>query len=141
MAALDDLDQALIAQLRADGRAPVATLAKALHVARGTVQTRLSRLVSQGTIRRFTVELDPALELHTVRALTSIQLTGTTPRTVAGSLGRIPEVRSLHTTNGTWDLVAELTAGSLVELDAALGAIRAIRGVSNTETSILLRTL
>ncbi len=141
MTALDTLDRALIAHLRADGRAPVATLAKELHAARGTIQSRIARLVAEGVIRRFTVELDPGLESQTVRALTNVQLSGTTPRAVASALRAVPAVRALHTTNGTWDLVAELVTGSLGELDEALGTMRAIRGVSNTETSILLATL
>ena len=83
---LDILDQALIARLRADGRAPVAALAKELHAARGTIQSRIARLVAEGVIRRFTVEVDPGLEMHTVRALTMIQLTGATPRGVRALL-------------------------------------------------------
>lgn len=141
MTTLDDLDRALIAQLSADGRASVSALATTLHVARGTVQSRLARLVDTGVIRRFTIELDPGIEVHTIRAMTNIQLTGVMSRTVARGLAELPAVRALHTTNGTWDLVAELQTGSLLELDAALGAIRSIRGVSNTETSILLSTL
>ncbi len=138
---LDILDQALIARLRADGRAPVAALAKELHAARGTIQSRIARLVAEGVIRRFTVEVDPGLVMHTVRALTMIHLTGATPRGVRALLRTIPEIRTLHTTNGSWDLVAELVAGSLGELDGALSAIRSVRGVANTETSILLATL
>ncbi len=141
MIALDSLDRALIARLRADGREPVATLAKELHAARGTIQSRITRLLSEGVIRRFTVELDPGLEMQTVRALTTIALTGTTSRAVLPALRAIPAIRSVHTTNGTWDLVAEVVTGNLSELDGALGAIRAIRGVSTTETSILLASI
>ena len=47
---MDDLDRQLIGLLRGNARLPVATLAKRLRVARGTVQNRLSRLERDGVI-------------------------------------------------------------------------------------------
>ena len=52
MRALDDLDRALVARLADDARTPVSALAAALHVARGTVQARIARLLDDGVIRR-----------------------------------------------------------------------------------------
>ena len=49
-------------------------------------------------------------------------------------------VASLHSTNGRWDIVAELRADSLEAFDRVLGRIRMIEGISNTETSLLLST-
>lgn len=140
-APLDDLDRALLARLGDDARTPVSTLASALHVARGTVQARLSRLVETGVIRRFTLDLDPEVEEQAVRANTLVQVSGATARTVAKAVHAIPEVRALHSTNGKWDMVAELHCGSLAELDRALATLRGIPGVTNTETSILLARL
>lgn len=51
-----------------------------------------------------------------------------------------PGVHTLHTTNGRWDIVAELRADNLELFDRVLGRIRPIEGVANTETSILLST-
>jgi len=51
-----------------------------------------------------------------------------------------PSVVTLHTTNGRWDLIAELRADSLEAFDAVLNHIRRIKGIANTETSILLST-
>ncbi len=138
---LDDLDRALIARLLDDGRASVSALADALHVARGTVQGRVSRLVDGGVIRRFTIDLDPDVDAQAVRAMTLVQVSGATARAVARELRAIPEIRALHSTNGKWDMVADLHCGSLAELDRALATLRGVRGVTNTETSILLSCL
>ena len=46
----------------------------------------------------------------------------------------------MHTTNGRWDLVAELDTDSLAAFSAALDEIRRIPGIAATETSILLAT-
>ena len=64
----DSVDQALIAILRADGRASIATLAKQLNVSRGTVQNRLDRLVDSGAILGFTIRVHDELETDVIRA-------------------------------------------------------------------------
>jgi DNA-binding Lrp family transcriptional regulator len=59
---------------------------------------------------------------------------------VLRSLRGDPAVAALHTTNGRWDIVAELRTESLEAVDRVLGRIRKIDGISNTETSLLLST-
>jgi DNA-binding Lrp family transcriptional regulator len=49
-----------------------------------------------------------------------------------------PEVRRLHSTNGRWDIVAEVVTDTLQAFDRLLGLIREIDGIASTETSILL---
>jgi len=44
----------------------------------------------------------------------------------------------VHSTNGRWDLVAEINAADLAQLDRVLTDIRTLRAVANSETSILL---
>ncbi len=141
MRPLDDIDRRLLFELRNDARAPVTALAQAVHVSRGTAQARLDRLVRDGVIRRFTIEVGAGAEDDVVRAVTTIQVSGPQAGPVARHLRGMTSVRALHTTNGTWDLVAELSAPSLVVLDATLSEIRSLAGVANTETSILLRPL
>jgi DNA-binding Lrp family transcriptional regulator len=51
-----------------------------------------------------------------------------------------PAVSGLHTTNGRWDIVAELQADSLEAFDRVLSRIRLLDGVAHTETSLLLST-
>jgi DNA-binding Lrp family transcriptional regulator len=51
------------------------------------------------------------------------------------------EITALHTTNGAWDLVAEVQAESLGDLDRVLREMRTVEGVLNSETSILLRSV
>jgi DNA-binding Lrp family transcriptional regulator len=47
-------------------------------------------------------------------------------------------VRRLHSTNGRWDIVAELVTDTLEGFDKLLSRIREIDGITSTETSILL---
>ncbi|CAM5789143.1 Lrp/AsnC family transcriptional regulator [Ottowia pentelensis] len=137
---MDDTDRELIALLRADARMPVVTLASKLRVARATVQNRIARLQAEGTIVGYTVRLRPEAEGHRIRALTSIEVKGNHAEDVLRALRGHPNVMALHTTNGRWDLVAELRADTLESFDRVLNAIRRIPGIANTETSILLST-
>ena len=138
---VDDLDQRLIALLRADGRAPISQLATALHVSRGTAQNRLDRLIQAGVILGFTVRVRKDIDERLIRALTTIQLAGKATAAVIARLRGIPEIRALHTTNGTWDLIAEIGVDTLPDLDRVLGTIRAIDGIRGSETSILLTSM
>ena len=135
---MDELDRRLIALLRADSRTPAATLAARLKVSRGTVQNRISRLMAEGAIQGFTVRTRPELEANRVRAIMTIAIEGERSGAVVGALRGFPEVSAIHTTNGRWDLVAELDVETLAEFSRTLDAIRQIEGIASTETSILL---
>ena len=136
---VDELDQELIALLRADSRKPAATLAKALGVSRGTVQNRIDRLARDGVIQGFTIKTRPEAA-NRVRAVMTIAIEGERSGAVVRALRGFPEVAAVHTTNGRWDLVAELDVDTLSTFSHALDRIRQIEGISATETSILLAT-
>ena len=138
--AVDDIDLRLIALLRENARASVARLAQQLRVSRGTVQNRIDRLVERGVLLGFTVRTTPDAEPQRVRAVMMIAVEGERARDILKTLRGYPEVRALHTTNGRWDIVAELATDSLEGFDEALRRVREIRGISNSETSLLLST-
>ena len=137
---MDSTDRELLSLLREDARVSVATLAKRLNVARGTVQNRMARMETDGTIVGYTVKLKPQVEEQTIRALMTVAVEGNRTDEVLRALRGDPAVCALHTTNGRWDIVAELRAESLAAVDRVLGRIRLIDGISNTETSLLLST-
>ncbi|MCE7032909.1 Lrp/AsnC family transcriptional regulator [Lysobacter sp. GX 14042] len=136
---MDDLDHRLIARLRHDARAPVAGLAQALGVSRGTVTNRMAKLEREGVITGYTVRLRPDAAPDEIHAWTSIAVSGTQHSVIRALLGE-PGVAELHDTNGRWDLVAELRVGDLAELSRALERIRGIPGISGSETSVHLQT-
>ena len=137
---MDSKDLRLIALLRENARAPVAQLAKQLGVSRGTVQNRIDKLVENHVLLGFTVRTASEVAAHRVRAVMMISVEGDRSEAIIKALRGYPEVRALHTTNGRWDIVAELGAESLESFDEVLRGIRTIKGVSNSETSLLLST-
>jgi DNA-binding Lrp family transcriptional regulator len=117
---MDSLDQQLIALLRTDARASVATLAHKLGVSRGTVTNRIAKLEEAGVI--------------------VIAVEGNQTRKVIATLLGEPGIAAIHDTNGRWDLLAELRSSSLQELADVLERLRLIKGIGATETSIHLQT-
>ncbi len=137
---MDDIDRQLIAMLRDNARMPVVALAAKLRVARATVQHRIARLERDGVIVGYTVRLRPEAESHRIRAVMCLEVEGNREPEVLRALRGNANVVTLHTTNGRWDLMAELRVDTLEAFDRLLNVIRAIPGVLNTETSILLST-
>ncbi|HEY8614938.1 Lrp/AsnC family transcriptional regulator [Phenylobacterium sp.] len=137
---LDETDRRLIALLRADSRLPASSLAAQLRVSRGTVQNRIERLTARGVIQGFTIRTRPELEANRVRAIMCIAIEGERSSSVVKALRGLPTVDKVHTTNGRWDLIAELDTETLREFSDTLDRIRTIEGIASTETSILLAT-
>ena len=108
---------------------------------RATVNSRIDRLVSSGTVIGFSVRVREGRDPSTVRAITLIEVHGRANNEVIRALRGFPEVRSLHTTNGGWDFVAEIEVDSLFEFDRLLGQIRSIDGIENSESNLLFSSV
>lgn len=138
---LDEVDRRLIAALREDGRAPVSKLAAIVGVSRATVQSRLDRLLSSGAVLGFTVRVRQDIDDQAIRAIMMIEVAGKSTTAIIKRLRGIPELHALHTTNGSWDLIAEIRSMSLADFDRVLREVRAIDGILNSETSLMLSSV
>lgn len=137
---MDSTDIRLISVLRHNGRASVSDLASTLSLSRATVRARLDRLQASGDVVGFTVVLKEDVARDPVRALMMIGIEGRGTDRVIRQLGSLQQVRALHSTNGRWDVIAELGTETLEALDDVLSRIRKFDGVSQSETSLLLST-
>lgn len=137
---MDQLDRNILAALRKNARQPVSTIAAALDVARPTVQHRITRMENAGVITGYTVTVGPGAGAAAVRAIMSIAVAGGVARDVVRDLQSRPSVVAVHSTNGKWDMVAELQSESLEDFDRELNSIRALPWISASETNLLLST-
>jgi DNA-binding Lrp family transcriptional regulator len=137
---MDIIDQKLIAALRQDGRASISALAATLNLTRTTVRSRMQSLQQSGEIIGFTAVLRGDAAHAPVRSQMMIEIEGRGTERVIRQLSAMPSVDALHTTNGKWDLIAELSADSLEELDGILRQIRLLEGIATSETNLLLAT-
>lgn len=137
---MDDADQRLIAELRRDGRASLSDLAGRLGLSRATVRARMERLVARGEIAGFSVLTRGDVSEAPVRGMMMIGIEGRGGEKVMARLAGLPAVMAVHSTNGRWDLIAELATQTLLELDEVIHRIRNIEGVMRSETNLLLST-
>jgi DNA-binding Lrp family transcriptional regulator len=137
---LDELDRRLLALLRKDARMPIARLSKSLGIARASVYARLQKLTDGGVIEGFTVRLNTEFDRRLIRAHVLLKVTGKLVRATEKQLQSIPEIIALHAISGVYDLIAELEAGSVAELNELIDRIGELQGVEKTTSSILLAT-
>ncbi len=140
MSDLDEMDQRLIAELRRDGRASLSDLANRLGLARATVRARMERLQQRGEIVGFTVLTRGDVSAMPVRGLMMIAIEGRGQERITARLVGLPEVLAVHSTNGKWDLICEIGARTLEELDGLILKVRGYEGVLASETNLLLST-
>ena len=137
---MDELDSHLIAALKRNGRASLSELADLLGVTRSTVRVRLDKLVQGGEIAGFSVLTRSDVRPDAVRGLMMLEIAGRGAVKTMKQLQRMSEVQAVHSTNGTWDLIAEIGTATLEQFDQVLFAIRRLDGVTRSETNLLLST-
>lgn len=135
---MDDLDRRLLAELRINARASVPELAQLLGVAAGTVKTRMDRLIDQGVIAGFTVRLRDDASDGTIRGVMMIELSGKNVKTLVASLRKNLGFVALHTTNGEWDLIAEIQVPALSDFHQVVTTVRTMEGIAKTESYLFL---
>lgn len=137
---MDDTDRRLISALRHDARASLSDLAASLGVSRTTVRGRIERLRNAGEIVGFTVVLKGDVARDPVRGLMMLGIEGRGTQRILRQLAGMSAVRSIHTTNGRWDVIIEIGTETLELLDKTLADIRRLDGIAQSETSLLLST-
>lgn len=137
---LNTLDHRIIAALRHNGRAALSEMAGILGVTRATIKSRMERMQQAGEITGFTVVTRSDHAKSPVRGLMMIGIEGRGADRITRQLRGIPEITALHTTNGRWDLIVEIGAVTLEDLDRVLAVIRRLDGISVSETNLLLAT-
>jgi DNA-binding Lrp family transcriptional regulator len=138
--ALDPIDQHLLHELREDARCPVALLARKVGLSRTAVQARLTRLERDGVIAGYTLRTGEAHERAQVRAHVMLTVGPKLTGAVEAALRRVPEVRSLLSVSGGFDMIAIVQAESIERLDGLIDAIGLIDGVERTHTAVVLST-
>ena len=137
---MDDVDRSLVTILRHDGRRSISDMAIELGLSRATVRARMARMERAGDIVGYTVILRADALAMPVRGLAMIGVEGRRTAQVIDALAGFQEVGAVHTTNGRWDLIAEISALSLADLDVVLRRLRLIPGITGSETNLLLAT-
>ena len=135
---IDDLDYKLLAELRINSRLSIPSLATILGVSRGTVKASMDRLLADGTIAGFTVRLRDEASEGMITGIMLVELAGRNTKGLTAALRKLPGLNGLYTTNGVWDLVAQIEVPTMSEFNRVVTTVRNMEGVGKSETHLLL---
>ena len=139
---MDDIDIRIIAQLRENSRAAFGDIGVVVGLSASAVKRRVDKLVRDGTIRGFTVEVDPTVDGLAVEAYIELYCRGTVaPKDLKRILSAVPEVVQAGTVSGDADAVAYMRATDIRALEDALERVRLAPNVNHTKSSIVLSQL
>lgn len=137
----DDVDRAIIDQLRRDGRASNQQVAKHLGLTAATVSIRIRRMEAANRLRVVTVSDFSAHGIDILMAL-AIEVHGRPVLDVANDLLVFPEVFALHLVSGPHEIDVLLALKSYQEAtDLALNKLSGIKGIRSIEPAIAVDVL
>ena len=122
--------------LTADGRRPVAELAREVSLSRTAVRARLARLRRDGVIAGFTVVRGD--EAGGTRAILLVEIAMRPCARVLAALACLPGVTREYSLAGPDDALAHVTVGSPAALSRLVDDATALRGVRRVQSRVVL---
>ena len=135
---MNDLDARIIALLKRNARVSITQMSFELGVSRVTIDSHIKKMEASGVISGYTVTLGAEEFRHNVSGWILINVNANAEEEVIKKMISMPEITRLHTTNGRWDLAAEIQTQTLESFDSAISRLRQIPGIQETDTSLLL---
>ncbi|MBI3131745.1 MAG: Lrp/AsnC family transcriptional regulator [Acidobacteria bacterium] len=134
---LDELDRRILGELGADARLTQVALAARVGLSRSAVQERLKRLERDGVILGYTLRLglDKA---PGVRAYLLVKGTGASHDRAVRTLETYPEVRVADSVSGDTDLVLQLEAPRLEDINRVRDEVAKLPGIASTQTLLVM---
>ena len=136
---MDETDKKLIEILRANSREPLVGIGKKLDLSESSVRKRIKSLAENGVIKKFTIEVGEGGSTKAIVFVSAESSTGTAH--IAGMLNRIGCVQTVYEITGQYDIAVIMNAQNITEINASIDALRKIKGVTDTNTMIILRTV
>jgi DNA-binding Lrp family transcriptional regulator len=139
---MDSVDRQIIGLLRSDSRMPFADIGDRVGLSASAAKRRVDKLAATGTIRGFTIEVDPVVDGLAVEAYVELYCGGTvSPSDLKRILAGIPEVIGAGTVSGDADAIVHMRARDIAALEDALERVRIAPNVTHTKSTIVLSSL
>lgn len=133
-------DEALLVLLNENARLSTAELGRRLGLSRTTVQSRLERLEQSGIIDGYTVRLSDAYRKGRLTASVLIVIAPKVQGSVIAGLKKMAPVARVQSVSGPYDLIVEVDAADVQQLDETIDAIGELDGVDRTISLVVLST-
>lgn len=138
---MDDVDQRLVAELRLNGRASYAELARLVGLSGPAVHERINKLESSGVIQGYHAAVAPVALGKTMSALIGVFISDTgDTEAIAADLGAVPAVEDCWFVAGEETFVVKVSVLDVSGLEEVIRALNAIPGIARTRTTVVLST-
>jgi Lrp/AsnC family transcriptional regulator for asnA, asnC and gidA len=136
---LDQVDQAIIASLRQDGRMAFAKIAQALKVSPGMIRMRYGRLVDLGVLRVVAIT-NPLTLGYDSMAMIGLRVEGSRLLEAAQEIAAFREVVYLVITSGAYDIMIEVLCRDRADLLRFLTErLYGVQGLRESESFVHLK--
>lgn len=133
---MDEKDVKILDILTHDSRTSHVEIGREVGISEGAVRKRMSELIRNRIIKRFTIET----ALPGLKALILISTMPEVPNPqISKEITMIEGVSSVYETTGQYDIAVLVSGTNIAFINASIDRIRSIRGVTHTNTLIILR--
>jgi DNA-binding Lrp family transcriptional regulator len=139
---VDNIDHRILDLLRLNARSGYGDIGGVVGLSASAVKRRVDRLVADGVIRAFTIQIDPAVEGQGTEAYVELFCRGTVaPAELKRILSGVPEVVDAGTVTGSADAIVHMRSRDIPSLELALERVRVAPNVDHTRSAIVLSRL
>ena len=139
---MDSVDHQIVALLRENARRSFQDIGGRVSLSAPAVKRRVDRLERDGVIRGYSANIDPAALGWTTHAFVELFCEGgMAADEVRDAVAEHPEVEGAYTIAGAPSAILHVRAEDTQHLERSLERIRETRGVSRTQTQVVLSTL
>ncbi len=138
---VDAVDRVLLSILQQDATTPYSALGEAIGLSSAAAHDRVRKLRERGVIRATTVDVDPHAIGRPVLAYVQLEADEWMGATdTAEALRALPWIQEAHIIAGSTSVLVKVRATSTQDLQSALKRLYDIRGVTGTQTTVVLET-
>jgi DNA-binding Lrp family transcriptional regulator len=139
---VDNIDHRILDLLRLNARSGYGDIGSVVGLSASAVKRRVDRLVADGVIRAFTIQVDPDIEGQGTEAYVELFCRGTVaPAELKRILSGVPEVVDAGTVTGSADAIVHMRSRDIPSLELALERVRIAPNVDHTRSAIVLSRL
>jgi Lrp/AsnC family leucine-responsive transcriptional regulator len=139
------IDLAILRELREDSRKTLQEIGAAVGLSATSCWTRIKKLESQGVIKRYTVDLDPAKLGYNDFVIVQLTLESHTDETLyefGRVLATIPEIQEAYLVSGDYDYYIRIAVRDTRDYERLLREkLYKIPGIRHSKSHFVLRVL
>ena len=140
--AIDNIDTAILRQLQIDGRMSYRELGETVGLSSTAVAARMDRLIENGVISGFQVNIDHRALGKMIHALVDIRFNQSTySDEFVENLASLDNIERAWCVTGPFDCNLEIWVPTTEDLDNTLAAIKRTGDVAELQTRLVLTTL